>query len=429
MSTPEKTYQKVMPLSGFPKYLPAGHIVEQHLLDVIRTTVERHGFASLETRSVEPVERLTHQGEDADKEIYAVSRLAGGAEESREARLGLHFDLTVPFARYVLENSGRLTFPLRRYQIQKAWRGERPQEGRYREFTQADLDVVDVGDLPFHYEVEIPLVVAEIFAQLPIGAFRIQVNNRKVADGFYRGLGLHDVVGTLRIVDKLDKVGADGVRAMLLASGATAEQADAFVALAGISGGLEVVDRVRRLAEDRAVEHPALDEGLAALSAILTTAQEHSPGILVADFRIARGLDYTRAGYRDPARRVRVVRRGVFRRALRRAGLRRAHHLPRRGYVDRRVPADGAPVGPGRDRDQVHADLRARGAGRRGGPERGDRGSPPRCARGESRQRWRRRRHATASRYPLRRPARHPVRLVRRCGRGGRRPGQGHSQR
>ncbi|HET7477730.1 MAG TPA: histidine--tRNA ligase [Dermatophilaceae bacterium] len=277
---------KVTPLSGFPEYLPAGRIVEQHVLAVVQATFERHGFASVETRAVEPIDRLSNQGEDADKEIYAVSRLGGTGGD--EARLGLHFDLTVPFARYVLENAGRLQFPFRRYQIQKAWRGERPQEGRYREFTQADIDVVDVGSLPFHYEVEIPLVVAEVFQQLPVGPFRIQVNNRKVAEGFYRGLGLDDVVSVLRIVDKLDKVGPGAVVSMLTGAGVGADQAAACVELAGIAGGVEAIERVRALG----VDHPVLDEGLSELTAVLAAAEEHAPGVLVADFRVARGLDY-----------------------------------------------------------------------------------------------------------------------------------------
>ncbi|GMA19820.1 hypothetical protein GCM10025862_18410 [Arsenicicoccus piscis] len=121
--------QKIAPLSGFPELLPADRVVEQHFLDVIRETFELHGFAGIETRAVEPVERLLGKGGDADKEIYGVTRLAAGADETRDAELGLHFDLTVPFARYVLENAGKLSFPFRRYQIQKVWRGERPQEG------------------------------------------------------------------------------------------------------------------------------------------------------------------------------------------------------------------------------------------------------------------------------------------------------------
>jgi histidyl-tRNA synthetase len=209
---------RVTPISGFPEWLPADRIVEQHFLDTIRETFELHGFASIETRAVEPIERLSDQGEDADKEIYAVRRL-GAAADDEGPGLGLHFDLTVPFARYVLENAGKLVFPFRRYQIQRVWRGERPQEGRFREFTQADIDVVGEGTLPFHYEVELPLVVAEAFRRLPMPAFRIQVNNRRIPEGFYRGLGVEDVTAVLRIVDKLDKIGPDKVTALLTGAG------------------------------------------------------------------------------------------------------------------------------------------------------------------------------------------------------------------
>ena len=277
---------KVTPISGFPEWLPGDRIVEQHFLDTIRETFELHGFASIETRAVEPVERLSNQGEDADKEIYAVRRLAAEADDSG---LGLHFDLTVPFARYVLENAGKLVFPFRRYQIQKVWRGERPQEGRFREFTQADIDIVDTGELPFHYEVELPLVAADAFSRLPVPPFVIKTNNRKIPEGFYRGLGLDDVTTTLRTVDKLDKIGPDRVIERLVADGATDAQAKAAVQLAGISATDEsFVDRIRALG----VKHETLDEGLEQLSQVMAAANEHAPGLLLADMRIARGLDY-----------------------------------------------------------------------------------------------------------------------------------------
>ena len=285
---------KVTKLSGFPEYLPAERIVEQHFLDVIRETFELHGFTSLETRAVEPVDRLLGKGGDADKEIYGVTRLADDTPASRgsDPQLGLHFDLTVPFARFVLENAGKLAFPYRRYQIQKVWRGERPQEGRYREFTQADIDVVDVGELAPHFEAEMPLVVAEVFRRLPIGRMTIQVNNRKIPEGFYRGIGVDDVTqiqDTLRIVDKLDKIGPDKVKALLVEAGRSEQQADQCLALAGIrTEDLTFVDRVRELG----VEHPVLDEGLEALAAVIRAGLDAAPGALVADLKIARGLDY-----------------------------------------------------------------------------------------------------------------------------------------
>ncbi|WP_435198474.1 histidine--tRNA ligase [Janibacter sp. GS2] len=284
---------KVTPLSGFPEYLPEQRVVEQHFLDVIRRTFELHGFPSIETRSVEPVERLLGKGGDADKEIYGIHRLAD--DEGRDgAELGLHFDLTVPFARYVVEHAGRLNFPFRRHQIQKVWRGERPQEGRYREFTQCDIDVVDVGELAPHFEAEMPLVMAEIFAQLPMPQMVIQVNNRKIPEGFYRGLGIgaHDgseIQQTLRIVDKLDKVGPDKVADLLVEAGRTPEQAQACLDLAAIrTQDTSFVERVRALG----VEHPVLDEGLDALAAVIETGRASAPGAMVADLKIARGLDY-----------------------------------------------------------------------------------------------------------------------------------------
>jgi len=279
---------KVTPISGFPEWLPAERIVEQHFLDVIRDTFELHGFASIETRAVEPVDRLSNQGEDADKEIYGVRRLGAGPDEDGPG-LGLHFDLTVPFARYVLENAGKLAFPFRRYQIQRVWRGERPQEGRFREFTQADIDIVDSGSLPFHYEVELPLVIAEAFSRLPVPAFRIQVNNRKIPEGFYLGLGIEDVAGVLRTVDKLDKIGPDKVTDLLVSGGVTDAQAKAVLRLAEIAtSDASFADQVRALG----VRHEVLDGGLEQLSQVMTAANEHAPGLLVADLRIARGLDY-----------------------------------------------------------------------------------------------------------------------------------------
>ncbi|NMM30467.1 MAG: histidine--tRNA ligase, partial [Cellulomonas sp.] len=287
------------PLSGFPEWLPDGRIVEQHVLDVLRRTFELHGFAGIETRAVEPLAQLLRKGETS-KEVYVLRRLqeeSDAAAEDRAGQLGLHFDLTVPFARYVLENAGHLAFPFRRYQIQKVWRGERPQDGRFREFVQADIDVVAAGELAYHYEVELPLVMAEALGALgAIGVppVRILVNNRKVAEGFYRGLGLDDVDGVLRSIDKLDKIGAGAVAALLVAeTGATAEQADACLALAAISGDDDgVVTRVRELAAAHGVTSELLEEGLGELGTLMRAAASRAPGVVVADLKIARGLDY-----------------------------------------------------------------------------------------------------------------------------------------
>ena len=146
-------------MSGFPEFLPAQRTVELAVIDALTRTFELHGFASIETRAVEPLEQLLSKGETS-KEVYVLRRLQAGDDAPGDAGIGLHFDLTVPFARYVVENAGKLEFPFRRYQVQKVWRGERPQEGRYREFTQADIDIVGRDTLGFHHDVEVARVMA-----------------------------------------------------------------------------------------------------------------------------------------------------------------------------------------------------------------------------------------------------------------------------
>ena len=278
------------PLSGFPEYNPEQRIVEQYVLDRLRETFELHGFASVETRAVEPLDRLAKQGE-IDKEVYVVQRLH--AAEDAKAELGLHFDLTVPFARYVLENAHQLQFPFRRYQIQKVWRGERPQEGRYREFTQADIDIVDNTTLAAHHDVELPLVTLQalerLHTDLGLPPVLMRVNNRRLAQGFYAGLGITDTAAVLRQVDKLDKIGPDKVAELLTEQGLSATQARACLGLAAIStADASFVDQVRTLG----VSDPELDAGLELLAAVVETAARHVPGRLVADLKIARGLDY-----------------------------------------------------------------------------------------------------------------------------------------
>ncbi|MGO4453919.1 histidine--tRNA ligase [Arthrobacter sp. RAF14] len=279
-------------LSGFPEWLPQERVVEQHVLDTLRRVFELHGFGSIETRAVETVGQLLRKGE-IDKEVYGLSRLQDDEDASGKSdpnALALHFDLTVPFARYVVENAGYLAFPFRRYQMQKVWRGERPQEGRAREFTQADIDVVGDGELPFRYDVEIVLVIAEALSALPIPEFRLRVNNRKLSEGFYRGIGLEDTAGVLRSIDKLEKVGAAKVAELLQSElGATPEQAEAALKLATIQTlDTSFVEQVRALG----VEHPLLEEGLTELEQVVAAASLRAPGKVLADLSIARGLDY-----------------------------------------------------------------------------------------------------------------------------------------
>ncbi|QIK66634.1 histidine--tRNA ligase [Nocardioides sp. HDW12B] len=283
--------RKPTPLSGFPELLPEQRVVEQHVLDTLRRTFELHGFAGIETRAVEPMDQLLRKG-DTSKEVYVLRRLQD-ADSGNDSGIGLHFDLTVPFARYVLENAGKLEFPFRRFQVQKVWRGERPQEGRYREFTQADIDIIGRDTLPTHHDVEVARVMVEALTHLEVlPPFRVQVNNRKLIQGFYAGLGISDSDEVMRLVDKLDKLDADEVRRLLVSeAGASAEQADQALALAAIATADDsFVARVRALG----VEHPLLDEGLTELAAVVRgCAPLVSERVqVVADLSIARGLDY-----------------------------------------------------------------------------------------------------------------------------------------
>lgn len=278
-------------LSGFPEWLPADRIVEERVIDLLKHTFELNGYAALHTRAVEPIEALAKDGE-IDKEVFAVSRLH---EEPGDAKtpLGLHFDLTVPFARYVVENAGHLAFPFKRYQIQPVWRGERPQDGRYREFIQADIDIVAEDSLADHFEVEVPLVMAQAFAELGelgVPPVRILANNRRLLEGFTRGIGLEDVTAVLRCIDKLDKIGPEKVGALLAEqAGATAVQQRLLLDLAAIeSTSGAFADEVAALG----VSDPLMDEGLESLTRLLDAASRQQPGVVVAQLKIARGLDY-----------------------------------------------------------------------------------------------------------------------------------------
>jgi histidyl-tRNA synthetase len=280
------------PLSGFPELLPGQRIVEQHVIDSLRRTFELHGFGNLETRAVEPMDQLLRKGETS-KEVYVLRRLqADPGEEDGDTGFGLHFDLTVPFARYVLENAGKLEFPFRRYQIQRAWRGERPQEGRYREFTQADIDVVARDELPFHFDVEVARVMAEALSALPLPPMRLRVNNRKLIEGFYRGIGAPDPAAVIATIDKLDKMPPSAV-AVLLEEDAQLndEQVRQCLSLAEIEASDSTfAERVRALG----VSHELLDTGIEELEAVVDGCATLNGDRfhVVASLSLARGLDY-----------------------------------------------------------------------------------------------------------------------------------------
>ncbi len=270
-------------LSGFPEWLPEEKLIEQYFIDKIRQKFELYGFSPLEPRSVEPLDVLLSKGDD--KEIYLLNRL----HSEKQAEFGLHFDMTVPFARFVEQNRGQLIFPFKRYQIQKAWRGERPQEGRYREFYQADIDVVAENSLDISYDAELPRIILELFAELPVPTFSLKINNRKILSGFYQALGITDTTATLRILDKLDKIGKDAVLKLLIEELAIEPNiAQECLNLAMIK---TPDSSFYKKVKDFGYDNELLNQGLDELKFVMDSLSDVKADVY-ADLSIARGLDY-----------------------------------------------------------------------------------------------------------------------------------------
>ncbi|MDD3040656.1 histidine--tRNA ligase [Bacteroides sp.] len=277
------------PVSGFPEWLPEARRVELQWIDIMRRTFESYGYASIEPASVEEVSVIQAKGDDADKEIYALRRLSG-EQTADEPRLALHFDLTVPMARYVAQNFSALQFPFKRFQLQKAWRGERPQEGRYREFTQADIDVIDQGSVSFHFDAEMPRIVHKILQTIGIDNVHTNVNNRKIIQGYYEGLGIADPMKAIQIIDKIDKIGPSGVQQMLMSQmGLTEDVAQKCLQLAQIrSEDTGFIDQIRALGVSSAL----LDQGIEELKYVMDRLSDLPKGSVIANMSIARGLNY-----------------------------------------------------------------------------------------------------------------------------------------
>ena len=279
----KKQIYKPRPISGFAEWLPEVRLVEQQWFDHIRRVFESYGFCSIETPSVEELGVLTAKGE-VDKEIYVLERLHK-EEGDKEARLALHFDQTVPLARYVAQHFNDLVFPFKRYQMQRVWRGERPQAGRFREFYQCDIDVINVDALPLHFDAEMPAIMWEVLNGLPgmrDENFFIRISNRKILIGLLDALDVTDIAAVTRTVDKIDKIGRDGVEIALRASGTvSAEQAQAILTLATTRDIATVTPR-----------GALMEEGLRELSFVMGQLGHLPPGVAVADLSIIRGLDY-----------------------------------------------------------------------------------------------------------------------------------------
>jgi histidyl-tRNA synthetase len=289
---------------GVLELLPREQIAFQRMLDTIRRTFERYGFLPVETPVMELTEvLLTKTGGETERQVYfmqstgALDKVAEGASRHAMPEMAMRFDLTVPLARYVAEHEHDLVFPFRRYQMQRVYRGERAQRGRFREFYQCDIDVIGKDALSPRYDAELPAVIASVFEALAIGEFTIQFNHRKLLRGFFEGQGIGEGErqgAVLREIDKLDKRGEAAVRETLVGEGF------------GLSG--EVADTLLAFSRVRAVGHdaaqaaldalgegtPLFEEGRAELREVLRQLR----ALGVADSRfalnlsIARGLDY-----------------------------------------------------------------------------------------------------------------------------------------
>ena len=281
--------EKIKPrtLSGFMELLPAPQTQMEQIMQILRETYGLYGFYPLDTPALESSEVLLAKGGgETEKQIYRFQK--------GDSDLAMRFDLTVPLAKYVALNYGQLAFPFRRYQIGKVYRGERAQRGRFREFYQADIDVIGDGQLDIINEAEIPSIIYKAFTSLGLKRFQIRVNNRKILNGFYAMLGLTEKSGDImRTVDKLDKIGAEKVAALLTAEeiGLTQEQADEILKFIAITGSnAEVLAAL----EGYRGRHELFDLGLDELNTV--TKYLAAFGVpethFAVDLTIARGLDY-----------------------------------------------------------------------------------------------------------------------------------------
>lgn len=280
----KKQIYKPKPISGFPEWLPEERMVEQQWLDHIRRVFESYGYCSIETPAAEEIDVLTAKGE-TDKEIYTLTRLQADESDSKEARIGLHFDQTVPFARYTAMHFNELDFPFKRYAMQKVWRGERPQLGRMREFYQCDIDVIHVDNLPLHFDAEMPSVIYEALDGLDIGRVQIRISNRKILLGLLDAMGVEDTIPVTRTVDKLDKLGAEEVTKLLQAEcGLSADHCTKILSLMDVAGA----DEIRAIT----AENDQMKEGIEELAFVMDQLAHLPDHAVKADLSIVRGLDY-----------------------------------------------------------------------------------------------------------------------------------------
>ncbi len=263
-------------LKGFRELLPMEQMAFNKMLETIRDTYELYGFIPLDTPVLERAEALLAKaGGETEQQIYQFTK--------GKTDYAMRFDLTVPLARYVAEHERELAFPFRRYAIGKVYRGERPQAGRLREFYQCDIDIIGKGELSLSADAELPSIISSIFTQiLPTNTrFTIRVNNRKILNGFFSSLDI-DQVATMRILDKLDKIGKDGVADELASTGVAQDKIDVILAFSEITGtNTEILAQLTAMD----IDNEQFKTGLTELSEVVSD-------ITQIDLSIARGLDY-----------------------------------------------------------------------------------------------------------------------------------------
>ena len=326
MSEKKKIY-KPRAISGFPEWLPEIRAVEQQWLDHIRRVFESYGYTNIETPVVEELDVLLAKGE-TDKEIYTITRLQADERDKSDARLGLHFDQTVPFARYTAQHFNSLDFPFKRYQMQKVWRGERPQLGRSREFYQCDIDVVNPDGLPIHFDAEMAEVMYEVLAGLNIGKFQICISNRKILLGLISSLGIEDSAPITRIVDKIDKITRDGVFKMLIDECSLNESQTNTILDLVESTDLSTINS----------SNDQMSQGLDELNFVMAQLSHLPDWAIKADLSIIRGFDY----YTGTVYEAKLTEIPEFKRSIGGGG--RYDDLAG-SYISRHLPGVGISIG------------------------------------------------------------------------------------
>ena len=272
-------------LSGFMELAPKDQILFQKVKQKLEETYQMFGFFPIDTPVLEHSNiLLAKAGGETEKQIYRFNK--------GDTDMTMRFDLTVPLAKYVAKNAGELTFPFKRYQIGKVYRGERAQQGRFREFYQADIDIIGDENLSIANDAEVPSIMYRVFTGLGLSDFTIRINNRKILNGLFAMLGLSDIAtDVMRIIDKIDKIGKDNVEAELVDLGVSKDAADTILELLTFKGtNEEVLDRLKTFAG----KNEMLDSGVSELCEVIYYIDKFGvpAGNYRVDLSIARGLDY-----------------------------------------------------------------------------------------------------------------------------------------